>query len=111
MGGFGTWATAAAYPERYAAAVPIAGGGDLHDATRLKNLPIWAFHGEDDDTVKPRLSKDMVKAITEAGGHPKLTLYPNIGHGSWGPAYADPALYEWLFQQRRGLTPREGERK
>ena len=65
-------------------------------------MPIWAFHGEDGQREPPVFSKDMVKAITDAGGHPKLTLYPGIGHGSWGPAYADPKLYEWLFQQRRG---------
>lgn len=102
MGGFGTWITAAAYPERYAAVVPIAGGGDTHDAARLKDLPIWAFHGEVDNVVNPAFSKDMVNAVTQAGGHPQLTLYPGIGHGSWGPAYADPKLYDWLFQQRRG---------
>lgn len=102
MGGFGAWITAAAYPQRYAAVVPICGGGDTHDAARLKDMPIWAFHGEADESVNVAFSKDMVKAINDAGGHPKLTLYPGIGHGSWGPAYADPALYEWLFQQKRG---------
>lgn len=101
MGGGGTWRTAAAFPTRYAAIVPIAGGGDGRDAARLINMPIWAFHGEADDVVNVSQSKNMVKAVTDAGGHPQLTLYPNVGHWSWGIAYADPDLYTWLFQQRR----------
>ncbi|MBI3469587.1 MAG: prolyl oligopeptidase family serine peptidase, partial [Planctomycetes bacterium] len=48
MGGFGTWSLAAAYPERFAAIVPICGGGDPASAKRLKDLPIWVFHGAKD---------------------------------------------------------------
>ena len=98
-------------PERYAAIVPIAGGGDLKDAVQLKHMPVWAFHGADDQAVKVICTTDMVKAIHKAGGHPKMTIYPGVGHGSWGPAYSDPALYAWLFQQQRGgdgkTTPQE----
>jgi len=101
MGGFGTWQTAAAYPERYAAIVPIAGGGDINDAARLKAMPTWAFHGEVDPAVPVAYSKEMVKAVNDAGGHAKLTIYPGVGHASWIPAYADTELYGWLFQQRR----------
>ena len=102
MGGAGTWHTATAYPQRYAAIIPIAGGGDTHDAAPLKDMPIWAFHGEADDVVNVSQSKNSVQAVSDAGGHPKLTLYPGVGHWSWVIAYGDPALYDWLFQQHRG---------
>jgi predicted peptidase len=64
-------------------------------------MPIWAFHGEVDPAVPVAFSKVMVKAVTDAGGHAKLTIYPGVGHASWIPAYADTELYDWLFQQRR----------
>jgi hypothetical protein len=43
----------------------------------------------------------MVEALKKAGGEPRYTEYPNVGHDSWNPAYADPKLYEWLFAQKR----------
>ncbi len=45
MGGYGTWALAAAHPEKFAAIAPICGGGDPKAASKIKHLPIWVFHG------------------------------------------------------------------
>ena len=101
MGGFATWDMATAHPERFAAAVPICGGGEPDDAARLRNLPIWAFHGADDPVVPVVRTTEMVEAIRAAGGNPRVTIYPGVGHGSWVQAYADDALYEWLFAQHR----------
>jgi predicted peptidase len=103
MGGYGTWALAARNPARYAAAAPICGGGNALPAGRqLRNLPIWAFHGDADPVVPVAESQRMVEAIQRAGGtQAKLTVYPGVGHDSWTQAYEDPALWEWLFAQRR----------
>jgi predicted peptidase len=101
MGGFGTWSLAAAHPERFAAIVPICGGGNPSDAARLKDLPIWVFHGAKDPTVPPKRSEDMVKALKEAGSNVKFTVYPDAGHDSWTATYDDPELYRWLFAQKR----------
>jgi dienelactone hydrolase len=108
MGGFGTWALAAAYPDRFAAAVPICGGGKPDDAKRLKDLPIWAFHGAKDKTVPPERSEAMVKAIKAAGGNVKFTLYPEAGHDSWTKTYDNPELYKWLLEHRRTATKWSG---
>ena len=54
MGGFGTWDAVQRYPERFAAAVPVCGGGDATRAKPIVNVPVWAFHGADDGVVKPR---------------------------------------------------------
>ena len=48
MGGYGTWKLAAAYPDRFAAIIPICGGGDPKTAEKIKHLPIWVFHGAKD---------------------------------------------------------------
>ncbi len=102
MGGFGTWSLAAAHPERFAAIVPICGGGNPADAAKLKNLPIWVFHGAKDPVVPPERSESMVKAIKAAGGNVKLTVYPDAGHDAWTATYENPELYRWLFAQKRG---------
>lgn len=102
MGGFGSWLVAAEHPDRFAAVVPICGGGDPANAAKLVNIPIWAFHGDADTAVPVARSRQMVEAIKNAGGtRIKYTEYPGVGHNSWDPAYADPALAEWLFAQKR----------
>ncbi len=101
MGGFGTFDAIERYPELFAAAVPVCGGGDLSKAGTISKLPLWIFHGAEDDAVNPEFSLKMVRALTDAGGHPGFTLYPEVGHFSWLAAYSDPLMMEWLFRQRR----------
>lgn len=106
MGGFGTWSLAAATPERFAALVPICGGGDPIWAKRLNHIPIWVFHGAKDQVVPLDRSEKMVEALKQAGGTVKFTVYPEASHDSWTAAYNDPALYEWLLGQKRTPAPR-----
>jgi len=102
MGGFGTWALAAAYPDRFAALVPICGGGNTADAMKLKNIPTWVFHGAKDNVVPPARSQAMVKALEAAGAeHVKFTLYPNANHDSWTETYNNAEMWDWLLQQKR----------
>jgi predicted peptidase len=101
MGGYGVWDLAARRPDLFAAAVPVCGGADLADAEKLKTMPIWAFHGAKDTAVKPSRSRNMIAALEKAGGHPKYTEYPDVGHDSWNPAYKDPELFKWLFGQKK----------
>ena len=101
MGGFGTWALAAAAPERFAAIAPICGGGNPRTADKLKGLPIWVFHGAKDNAVPLKRSEDMVKALKEAGNEVKFTVYPNAGHDSWTESYNNPELYKWFLSNTR----------
>ncbi|MFB0516806.1 MAG: alpha/beta hydrolase-fold protein, partial [Candidatus Neomarinimicrobiota bacterium] len=101
MGGYGTWSLALAQPERFAAIAPICGGGDRRQACRLKDLPVWAFHGARDKVVPVRRTKRMVRAIEKCGGSPRLTIYLDAGHDSWTRTYDNPELYEWLLSNVR----------
>lgn len=101
MGGYGTWDSIERKPDYFAAAAPICGGGDVDQAKKLTKLPIWAFHGDKDTAVKPERSRDMIAAIKAAGGEPKYTEYPGVGHDSWSQTYRNPEFYAWLFAQQR----------
>ncbi|MFK7788648.1 MAG: prolyl oligopeptidase family serine peptidase [Phycisphaeraceae bacterium] len=102
MGGYGTFALAARQPERFAAAVPVCGGGVYFDAKRLANTPTWAFHGENDRVVPLEESTRMIEIMNRRGGkRAKLTTYPGVGHNSWDKAYDDEAMWKWLFEQKR----------
>ncbi|NUQ65596.1 MAG: prolyl oligopeptidase family serine peptidase [Pirellulales bacterium] len=101
MGGFGTWAVAAYTPERFAALVPVCGGGEAYWTREFARVPVWAFHGAKDSVVPLERSEKMVEAIKKHGGSAKLTAYPEAGHDSWTETYNNPELYEWLLQQKR----------
>jgi predicted peptidase len=101
MGGMGTWSHAVATPDKWAAIVPICGRGDPKQAEKIKDLPCWAFHGDDDKSVNVSGSRDMIEAIKKAGGDPKYTEYPGVGHNSWDKAYETDELYEWLLKQSK----------
>lgn len=103
-GGRGTWRWAAANPTRFAAIAPVSGGADTSQACFLRNMPIWAFHGDRDDVVPVRETFESVAAIRACGGKPRLTIYPDTGHDAWTPTYDNPAFYTWLLAQVRTPT-------
>jgi len=98
MGGFGTWSLAAAFPERWAAIAPICGGGDPKTAAKIKDIPCWCFHGDADPTVNVERSREMIKALKDAGGSPRYDEYPGVNHNSWDKAYATAELYTWFLK-------------
>ncbi len=103
MGGFGTWDAITRFPARFAAAAPICGGGDEKTInTAVANVPVWAFHSDDDQIVKVVRSRNMIAAMRAAGGKPHYFEYFGLGHFSWGKAYGEPELLPWMFAQRRG---------
>jgi len=100
MGGFGTFDILCRLPGKFAAGIPVCGGGDESQAEKLAGIPLWIFHGQLDKVVFPSRSVNMYNAILKAGGKPALTLYPDVAHGSWHNAFSEPDLFPWLFSQK-----------
>jgi predicted peptidase len=101
MGGRGVWETVLRYPEKFAAAVPICAAGDPEGLAKIKQLPVWCFHGGADTTVPVEYARKMVAALRKVGGDPKYTEYPGVGHDSYRNAFQEADLLPWLFAQRR----------
>jgi predicted peptidase len=101
MGGFATWEALIRQPQNFAAAIPVCGGGDVSFADRIKDVPVWAFHGAEDPVVPVVCSRSMIESLTKAGGDPRYTEYPRVGHNSWDRAFDEPELLSWLFSQKR----------
>jgi len=104
MGGFGTWALAAYTPNRFAALVPICGGGEALSALALVRTPVWAFHGAKDPVVPLKRSEDMVATLKRFKGDVQFTVYPDALHDSWTETYDNPEVWKWLFAQQRKPT-------
>jgi len=99
MGGYASWDIITRYPNLFAAAMPICGGGDETKAKNISHIPIWAFHGTNDKVVFPVRSINMVDAINKYGGNAKLTLYENMEHNVWTITYSNQEIIDWLFEQ------------
>jgi len=102
MGGFGTWDLASQFPRRFAAIAPICGGGNPAMVRRIKDLPVWVFHGDADRVVPVALSDEMVEKLKNAGADVKYTRYEGIDHDSWTKTYANEELYQWMLSHKRG---------
>ena len=102
MGGQGTWTLATNHGERFAAAAVVCGRSDPSQVGKLKDLPIWVFHGTADSVVPEKHSIDMIAAIRKAGGTKvRYTSLEHLGHNSWSAAYAIPELYSWFNRHQR----------
>lgn len=110
MGGYGTWQFGLRHPGKFAALVPICGGGNMIEVilgprdkpTAIKTLPIWAFHGAKDNVVPLNESERIVHQLRKLGvKQAKLTVYPDAKHDSWTRTYENPELYKWLLKQSR----------
>ncbi len=101
MGGFGTWEMICSFPEMFAAAGPICGGGLSWRAERARNIPIRAYHGTADNIVEPIYSELMVNAVNKAGGNAELIRLEGVMHNSWDYAYDKDNLVDWLLQHRK----------
>lgn len=105
MGGAGTWSLATAYPDLFAAILPICGRerNELNYPERLQHithLPVWHFHGDADAVVPLSSARYLIDHLRDYGGNPKLTVYEGVDHNSWTRTYNNPEIYDWLLSHR-----------
>lgn len=102
MGAFGVWDVLQRYPKKIAAAIAICGGGDPTYARRMKDIPIYIFHGDKDKLVKPVRSRQMFRALRRLHNQDLHYIhYPDQGHLCWDSAFSTPGLFQWLFNKRK----------
>ncbi len=104
MGGEGVWRAIAADPHRFAAAIAMCGYGDAWEIPKVAKVPAWVFQGDDDPVVDYSRARQWVAELRKAGGTPKYSEYPGIGHNVWDVAFSDPALVDWLFSHHRAAA-------
>lgn len=102
MGGYGTMSWVYAHPEHFAAIAPICGGQlEKGKSEGIKDIPLWAFHGDQDNVVPIEQTNAYIQELKDVGGNPKYTIYLGVGHDSWTATYDNPEFWEWLFNQKR----------
>lgn len=101
MGGYGTWDILMRCPELFAAGIPICGGGDTTRAWIIRDIPIWAFHGDVDGAVPVYNSRSMVSALWACNGKIRYREYPGYNHNVWTVTYEDEKVLDWFFSQHK----------
>ena len=99
MGGYGTWYTAMARPDMFAAIAPVCGGGMAWNAGVLK-MPVWAFHGAEDKLVSTTQSDEMVAKLESLGADVRYSRVEGVGHNVWVNAYTEE-LIDWLLDKKK----------
>lgn len=100
MGGMGTFEAVHRFPEIFAAALPICGGGDTKNYKQVKT-DFWVFHGSEDAVVGVQYSRTMVDKLKSLRVKTKYTEYPGVNHNSWDNAFAEPDFLKWMFRRKR----------
>lgn len=102
-GGYGVWRTAMNNPDKFAALIPLCGATPASPiyAQKLKDIPIWVFHGENDGVIPLSESESMVNQLEKVGANVKFTIMEGKGHDIWDDVYRLPELYEWIMKQQK----------
>ena len=101
MGAFGTYSMLARHPDKFAAGIAVCGGGNLDLIKNYQHIPLQIFHGEKDEVVPVRLSRDIAKELNTLKAPVIYTEYPGLNHDIWNKVYEDPNTLEWLFTQKK----------
>lgn len=100
MGGEGLWSALAMSENKFGGAIALCGYGDASMTPHVAKVPVWIFQGQADPAVNVEMARAWVASLKQAGGNPKYTEYPGIGHAVWDVAFSEPELLPWLFAQR-----------
>jgi predicted esterase len=106
MGGNGVWSLGLNRPEYFAALAPVAGYAMYpfeipENICDLKNVPVWAFHGERDSYVPYEVQQNLVNALNTCGGNAQFTIIPEMKNDVPYEVYANQELYDWFLVNSR----------
>jgi len=104
IGGYGTYIVAMDFPDKFAAIVPLCGGINDSDTSRVCNLskiPIWTFHGTADDKISINQTERIASELRKCNGDIKFTRLQNEGHGIEYLYETKPKIYKWLLKHKK----------
>lgn len=104
MGAYGVYCIAMDCPAKFAALLPLCGGCNDIDTSRIctiRNIPIWTFHGTDDDKIPISETERIVKILNTCSGKILFTRIANKGHSIQYLYETNPEIYDWLLKQKK----------
>lgn len=101
MGGYGTWSAISKFPDWFAAAAPIAGGGSTKTVCNAKEVSVRAYHGNKDSVTPYSGSQKLIKTLKGCNASAELITIEGGGHGIWPGLFKNKAFYDWLLTQSK----------
>ena len=108
MGGLGVWSLLQTHPEKWAAAVVLAGYDNFAAPMSISRMPLRVFQGDADRSVPVDLVREMMKQLRKLNANLRYTECHNVDHDVWNRAFTGPELVPWLSSRRRA-KPAEGQ--
>lgn len=102
MGGMGSLEAVYRYPNLFAAAAVVCGGGDVKAYSKKQTkTAFWLYHGDADSVIPVKHSQEMFERLKSLKADANYTEYAGVNHNSWDNAYAPPAFVEWMFTKHK----------
>ncbi|MEJ7911576.1 MAG: carbohydrate-binding protein, partial [Chitinophagaceae bacterium] len=99
-GGQASWEMAINFPTYISGAAPLSWSSIQYTQAavvdKLKYTRLWVFQGSLDGNPAPSTTYQVRDAIKAAGGHFKLTEYPNVEHWTWDRAWREPDFFPFI---------------
>jgi len=102
MGAIGAWYLGQKYPDIWAAIVPFSGSGSVETVTRMKDIPQFVVHGDNDPTVNVNGSRRMVEAMKKAGMNVTYVEVPGGNHTDVVVPNL-PKAFEFMVAQKKTI--------
>lgn len=102
MGGFGTWEFITRRPDLFAAAVPMAGYSDPSLVHKIKHIPVWIFHGDEDEYNPVQGSRNMASLLGASGAELRYSELRGFKHvESFEEAWKNRQIIPWMYSKTR----------
>lgn len=99
-GGTSAFSLSLAYPNRFAASIPIAGTVKPTVIPESHAGNYWVLYNSGDEyanAMKENLAT-LKPIIEKSGGTLRISTYGDTGHDAWQKAWREEAIWEWLFR-------------
>jgi poly(3-hydroxybutyrate) depolymerase len=112
MGGLGTWRIGQYFADKFAAIAPFAGWTGTQYLENLRNLPVFAVHGDADRSVSVRYDREAAQYLQTLNYSIHYEELPGGSHDAWGDwirqkSGGEERLLEYFRTQRRNPWPEE----
>lgn len=98
------------HPEKIACVVTISSWGNPQEVCKMKDVPAWLFHAQDDKAVSITGSKALTEALYLCRGNVRLTEFPDGGHNIWEKSLKYPELFDWILTRRKNEASKTVQR-
>ena len=102
MGGTGTWGMLSAYPDLFAAAMPVAGNPSTCVAENVAKTPVFTVMGTADAIMSVDTAAEFIAQLNSLGDDTQMETEEGWTHEDTCTKSYTPLRLDWVFSHKRG---------